>query len=287
MILLTMLSGLKYMAVIWIMATPVEAGNNDESSGGPKCSIFEGVNATFTAWFICFTAWVAWKRPELSPLIRGSSTRPTPDDPDAPTAREKTALRKWEELNTQLYGAIVSHVATSIQSSLHVSHCDDGVEALKSLKNQFGAQSTGDRAEAIARVQKSYIDPRAKISVADVTKQYNEMSLAVNDIVATGGTRLDDVLLISMFENSLPMSYASIRQMIRYKSHTNFNNYYNDLLVQVKAEERSTQPQVNTAFAAQSYQPRAPGKGKGKGKGKGGRYPFRPGGRGGKGGWPG
>lgn len=89
----------------------------------------------------------------------------------------------------------------------HLSHLDDGVEAIKSLKIQFGAQSTGDRAEAMARVQKSYIDHRAKISVADVTKQYNEMSLAVNDIASTGGARLDDTLLISMFENSLPTKY--------------------------------------------------------------------------------
>lgn len=77
--------------------------------------------------------------------------------------------------------------------------------------------------------------------------------------------------------------------MIRYKDHTSFSAYYNDLLVQVKAEERSTQPLVSTAFNAQSYssnyQPRAPGKGKGKGKGKGGRYPSRPGRGGARGGY--
>lgn len=274
---------------LWWLVTPIEAGNTDDSSGGPKCSLFEGVNATFTAWFIAFTAWIAWKRPELSPLIRGTSKRPDPADPDAPTAKEKTAIKKWDELNTQLYGAVVSHVTASIQSTLHISHIDDGVGAITSLKSQFGAQSTGDRAEAMARVQRSYIDPRAKINVADVNKQYNEMALAVSDIISTGGAKLDDTLLISMFENALPTSYASIRQMVRYKEHDKFNDYYNDLLVQVKAEERSTQPQVNTAFSVQSYQSnstsRAPGKGKGKGKGKGGRFPFRPGRGGGKGGY--
>lgn len=211
-----LIHGLGPLITIWLMATPAEGANTDEAASGPKCPVFEGVNAAFTAWFIAFTAWVAWKRPELSPLIRGSSARPVPDDPDAPTVRERSAIRKWEELNTQLYGAVVSHVTPSIQSTLHLSHLDDGVEAIKSMKSQFGAQSTGDRAEAMARVQRSYIDPRAKISVADVTKQYNEMSLAVNDIASTGGARLDDTLLISMFENSLPTSYASIRQMIRY-----------------------------------------------------------------------
>lgn len=194
--LVPLLQSIHPLLIICLLTTPVGGVNTDDSSGGPKCSVFEGVNATFTAWFIAFTAWVAWKRPELSPLIRGTSTCPVAVDPDAPTPREKTAIRKWEELNTQLYGAIVSHVAASIQSTLHISHLDDGVEAIKSLKNQFGAQSTGDRAEAMARVQRSYIDPRAKINVADVHKQYNEMSLAVTDIVSTGGARLDDSLLI-------------------------------------------------------------------------------------------
>lgn len=139
---------------LWAFLTVAEAVNTDDStSGGPKCSVFEGVNATFTAWFIAFTAWVAWKRPELSPLIRGTSARPSAADPSAPTPRERTAIKKWEELNTQLYGAVVSHVTASIQSTLHIAHLDDGVEAIKSLKNQFGAQSTGDRAEAMARVQ--------------------------------------------------------------------------------------------------------------------------------------
>lgn len=95
----SLLSGYELFISLCMMVTSVEAVNTEDTSSGPKCSIFEGVNAAFTAWFIAFTAWVAWKRPELSPLIRGTSTRPVADDPDAPTPRERTALRKWEELN--------------------------------------------------------------------------------------------------------------------------------------------------------------------------------------------
>lgn len=258
--------GLLKSAVAVTVISFCDATGGEESSG-PKCSIFEGANVVFMSWLIAFSAWVAWKKPELAPFIRGTSTRPIPADPDAPTPKERANMKKWDELNIQLYGAVVSHVSAPIQSSLHVATPDDGVAAINHLKQRYGARSTGDRAEAMARVQRSYIDPRAKISEADVTKQYNEMSLAVADVQATGGAAVDDMLLISMFENSLPIAYASIRQMVRYQSHTVFDTYFNDLLTQVKAEERSAQSAVATAFYSQSY-----GGGKGRGaKGKGGK----------------
>lgn len=197
-------------------------------------------------------------------------------------------------LNTQLYGAVVSHVATHIQTSLHLAHAGDGVKSVKFLKDKYGAHSTGDRAEAIARLQRSVIDPRAKISEEDVTRQYTSMSTAVNDIVATGGAKIDDATLISMLENSLPPAYAAIRQMLRYHSHTIFDTYFNDLRTQVKAEERSTQATVPAAFSvseeksssnamtiAPTSQQSAYGKGgKAKGKGKGGGWQQAQGGRG-------
>lgn len=42
------------------------------------------------------------------------------------------------------------------------------------------------------------------------------MSMAVNDIIATGGNKIDDATLISMMENALPPAYAAIRQTLRY-----------------------------------------------------------------------
>lgn len=70
------------------MTTSVHAGGGDEPTG-PRCSIFEGVNASFMPWFIAFCAWVAWKKPELSDLILGVSRRPRIADPAAPTNIEK------------------------------------------------------------------------------------------------------------------------------------------------------------------------------------------------------
>lgn len=242
-----------------------QAAGNDDTSG-PKCPLFEGVNAAFMSWLIAFSAWIAWKKPELAPFIRGTSIQPVPVGPNAPTPRERSALKKWNELNIQLYGAVVSYVSPPIQASLHVTTPDDGVRAIDYLRQRYGAQSTGDRAEAMARVQRSYIDPRAKISEADITKQYNEMSMAVADVQSSGGAAIDDRLLISMFENALPVAYSYIRQMVRYSKHTQFSAYFNDVLMQVKAEERSAQSTVATAFITQSH---GFGKGRGKGKGKG------------------
>lgn len=183
------------LILLTLRAQLASAAGGDEHSGGPKCPIFEGVNVAFVSWLIAFSAWIAWKKPELAPFVRGTSVRPVPVDPNAPTPRERSAMRKWDESNIQLYGAVVSHVSPPIQASLHVATPDDGVAAVNLLRQRYGARSAGDRAEAMARVQRSYIDPRAKISEADVIKQYNEMSMAVADIQASGGAAIDDSLL--------------------------------------------------------------------------------------------
>lgn len=237
-------------------AASVQAAGGEESTG-PRCPSFEGINAAFMPWFIAFSAWVAWKKPELSALILGTSKRPRYAQPVAPTPAERKRRTQWDIYNTQLYGAIVSHVATHIQTSLHLEHAGNGVKALRYLKNKYGAHSTGDRAEAIARLQRSVIDPRAKISEDEVTRQYTAMSMAVNDIVATGGAKIDDATLISMLENALPPAYAAIRQMLRYHQHTAFDTYFNDLRTQVKAEERSSQAMVPAAFAVGEETPTA------------------------------
>lgn len=268
-----------------------DAAGGDEATG-PKCPIFEGINAAFMPWFIAFSAWVAWKRPELSTLMLGTSKKPRYADPAAPTASERKRRKQWVMYNTQLYGAVVSHVATHIQTSLHREHAGSGIKALAYLKSKYGAHSTGDRAEAIARLQKSVIDPRAKISEEEVTRQYTAMSMAVNDIIATGGAKIDDATLISMMENALPSAYAPIRQMLRYHKHKAFDAYFNDLRTQVKAEERSSQSTAPAAFTVSEEQstntamsiaqnPQNNGYGRGgrqysqyggaKGKGKGGR----------------
>ena len=83
----------------------------------------------------------------------------------------------------------------------------------------------------------SYIDSRHDVSEDDVRHQYDNMMVAVADIVNAGGTRPDESLLISMFENSLPNSYAAIRQLTRRQNHaTHATVLYNDVMAQVRTE---------------------------------------------------
>ena len=247
----------------------VEPGDKDSM----KCAIFDGTSTTFVAWLISFTAWVSWKKPELVGLIDNTDKKPgSGADPDV--------KRAWDLLNVQLYGAIVSHTSASIQASLHINARRNGRSALKYLKDTYGSKNVGDRAEAMSRLQKSYIDPRAKLNEADVIKQYNHMSLAAADIATSGGTAIDDALLISLFENSLPSSYAQIRQMVRYRAHQSFVTYYDDFLSQVRAEVRSTQRDAVGAFYVN---PNDLYPHKGKGKGKGGKFKGGKGVKGGRG----
>lgn len=158
------------ISLLSLLPTTHGAGDNDDL----KINIapFDGVVANFTSWLISFSAWVAWKKPELMALLNGTnSVEPTPANPNAPTAAEKKKAKTWQLYNTQLYGAIVTHVAAPIQASLHVNSSGDGVSALSHLKTRYGSQSTGDRAEATLRLQRSYIDARAKIAAEDVIRQ--------------------------------------------------------------------------------------------------------------------
>lgn len=83
-------------------------------------------------------------------------------------------------------------------------------------------------------------------------KQYNQMCLAQADVTASGGAKADDQLMISFMENALPPAYATIRQMLRYSDHKTFDAYYNDLLTQVKAEERASQLQASAGVFSAS-----------------------------------
>ena len=69
------------------------------------------------------------------------------------------------------------------------------------------------------------------------------MTVAQDDILASGGVAPDDSLMISFFENALNSNYAQIRQLVRYKNHTSFEAYYQDMLAQVKAEAGITNKQ--------------------------------------------
>ena len=116
-------------------------------------------------------------------------------------------------------------------------------------------------------LQKHYIGPR----VADATLQYTKMSFAIADIVAAGGSRSDDALLISF----LPLSFHTIRTILRTRAHTIFYDFYNELLVHTYAEECVHQQSTAGVHAVS-----APYPSRGFAKGKGAFGPLPPLGRG-------
>ena len=223
---------------------------------GITCPIFDGTSMLWTSWYITVTGWLAWKNPKLIDLINlGEDSCPTPADWNHPTGEETAQIEAWGTLNVQYYGSILMHMSDALKVSLHTSAKTDGCGCMQYLLNRFGANSTGDRTEATARLQRSYFDPRATMSVEDVSRQYNEIAQAAADILASGGQPPDSQYMISLFENAMPPAYAHIRQMLRFKRHTDFQDYYTDLLEQVKAEVKSASQPALGAFAAQSGNP--------------------------------
>lgn len=81
--------------VMYGLSAGAHAGVNADATG-VKCPIFEGINASFMPWFIAFSAWVAWKRPELSALMLGSSKRPRYALPNASTPAERKQRKEWD-----------------------------------------------------------------------------------------------------------------------------------------------------------------------------------------------
>ena len=241
---------LAYLA--WL---PIATAASGEES--MRCPSYDGTAMTWTAWYIAFTAWVAWKEPRLVDLLRqGAASCPTPSNWMSPTPTEVEEVEKWNMLNIRLYGSILMHMSEPLRVSLHTAANTDGCGAIEYLKKRYGAHSSGDRTEAAARMQRSFIDPRAPMSTDDLALQYNEMSQAVADLVTSGGSQPDGPYLISLLENALPASYAQVRQMVRYRRHTDFEDYYQDVLEQVKAEVRSTtQPAVGAFSFQRSEQP--------------------------------
>lgn len=133
------------MVLFAISLLPMIESAGEDDDVRIKLQPFDGVAANFTSWLISFSAWVAWKKPEIMALLNGKESRPPdPDSTNASTAVERKKFKTWSLYNTQLYGAIVTHVTSPIQASLHVNATGDGVNALEYLKKRYGSQSTGD-----------------------------------------------------------------------------------------------------------------------------------------------
>jgi hypothetical protein len=233
------------------------AAGDDLPGGRSKPPLFSGERVEFTKWFIAFTIWLALHASECTDLLEGMD--PEPPRPDlvsslaavALTEEQKDDHVQWQKRNRKLFGALGTAMPEWLATSLYTSERNNGVGALKYLKTHFDAQagSGNDRASGLQRMQASYIDKKNDLSENDVRHQYDNMMIAVNDVVSAGGQKPDELLLIAMFENALPMSYSVIKQMTRRMNHATLQKYYDDLLSQTRAELASRAPAVH-AFTA-------------------------------------
>ena len=108
------------------LETVAATGSDDRM----KCPIFDGTSMTWTAWYIGFTGWIAWKESKLvSFLAHGVTGRPKPVDPKSPTDAEKKLIIEWEDLNIRLYGALLMHLSDPLKVSLHTVAPTDGCSA--------------------------------------------------------------------------------------------------------------------------------------------------------------
>ena len=110
--------------------------------------------------------------------------------PDAASVVDELALHvAWQKRNRKLFGALGTAMPEWLATSLYTPKRNDGTGALRYLKGHFDAQagSGNDRAAGLQRMQASYIDKKNDLSENDVRHQYDNMMIAVNDVVTAGG----------------------------------------------------------------------------------------------------
>ena len=81
--------------------------------------------------------------------------------------------------------------------------------------------------------------------------QFDSMQTAIAGIVRSGQEPPPDATTIAMFDNSLPMAYSQIRQLVRRARHESFLAHYTDYVAQVRAELASRTPTAH-AFSGWS-----------------------------------
>ena len=258
---------------------------------GKQVPLFNGQREAFSAWFMMFTGFVAWKLTECYQLAEGNEARPTipapiygttdgPTEPDAeayleasapgtptpaapprPSARArtgvvtnqdaidaaKTAQKDWDERNMKLYGLIIQAMPAWLQTSVFNSHKGKGLEALTYLRTSFdaGEGDGSDHASHLADLHKSVIEPRSDISENDCRKQYDHMMTAVAAIERTGNPKPAEATLIAMFDNSMPTSYSTTRQLVNRAKHPTFLAHYSDYMSSIRSEVSNRRPVPN------------------------------------------
>ena len=242
--------------------TPTSAAAG--ASSAPTAAAPAAAPATSTAASLPPSAAAILVRTQLQAELDASAVGVTDAAEIAAARALKLARLKadWVQRNAKLYGAIVMAMPDWLRTSIHIKHHNDGVGALRFLELQYDSNDANDRAAAVARLHQRYIDSRADLSEDDLRLQFDSMMVAEADVVRAGGASYDDALLISLFDNSLPQAYGTIRQLVRRSAHATFAAHFADYMGQVKAELSSRRTVANafhTTAQAESICPPSAG----------------------------
>ena len=171
--------------VLYALLLAVEAGDDPEYRSSARMPRFDGQRTSYRTWLLAFSAYVSLRYPDLVGILDGTRDPPVPE---AEQADRDSFLRH----NRQVYGAIAQCVPEWLVNTLYMSCPNDGRSALVHLRTEYGVCTAMDRAAAMARLHRCYLDPRAAIDVNHVRYQYDSMREANNDLQQAGGQRLPD-----------------------------------------------------------------------------------------------
>ncbi len=250
------------LLILLLLGSSAAVDAEADTGGTSRPPVFDGMRNSFTAWFVLFSAWVSWRISDSGPIL--DETEPEPPQPDddnnaAERRRREEARADWRRRNRKLYGAIVMAMPQWLTTSLHLQQRNDGLAAIAAIRSRFDATDSNDRASAVRRLSASHIDPKADINETDLRIQMDEMLCANAALLRTGGNAMDDAIMISMFDNALPISYQTIRQMVRSRAHPTFQEHVQDYMAQVKAELAARIRSGPMAYLA-SHGVRSPGR---------------------------
>ena len=233
---------------------------------------FDGQRDSFVGWYMLFTGYVAWKATDAYTIADGSETKPEPPEGDEPVisapttsaegavtnqatitaeTRARDAWRKrtkkvenWEERNRKLYGLLITAMPTWLRTSLFNSHSGDGRAAIVYLQSTFdaGEGKGNDHAYHLERLTRSVIEPRREIDEKDLQSQYDWIMTCKTAIERTKEDVPGEATLIAFFDNALPHSYSSIRQLVRRQKHDTLLKHYTDYQDMVRGELASRRP---------------------------------------------
>ena len=241
------------IATLLLLACTICAVNAaDDQGASSRPPVFDGTRHTFLPWFMAFSGFVAWRLSDCSDILNGKELRPVipngTSNQNAVAEAEASRL-DWDRRNRKLYGLLLQCVPDWLRTSLYNAHTDDGRGAVIHLQDSFDINDANDHAACISRLQQAYIDSSRDINEEDLRLQFDSMQTAVAGIRRSSHAPPPEATLQAMFDNSLPISYSQIRQLVRRSAHTTFLSHYADYVAQVRAELASRRPVAN-AFVA-------------------------------------